>query len=103
MPRILRWSFVFAWMWPARLAFGGAFAAWMTYEWKRWPNGSPFFGPIGMIWYGGASWASLILCAISLAMLLAFLLKPHTSTAVISVVGTINWLFWGVMADGIGC
>jgi len=36
-------------------------------------------------------------------MLFAFLLEPHAVTALISLPGAVNWLFWGVMALGIGC
>ena len=59
--------------------------------------------PVGIIWYNGIGVESVVLCTISLAMLFAFLLEPHAVTALISLPGAVNWLFWGVMALGIGC
>lgn len=100
-----RWSIVLcaAWLWPARLACVGAFAAWMVFEWRQWPNGSPLLGPLGIMWYNGFDGESLVFTVISLAMLFAFLLKPHWITAVMTLLGGLNWLFWGVAAVGIGC
>ena len=89
--------------WLARLGCPVAFGALMVIEWNRWPNGSPLLGPVGIIWYNGIGVESVVLCAISLAVLFAFLLKPHAVTALISLLGGMNWLFWGVMALGIGC
>jgi hypothetical protein len=60
-------------------------------------------GPLGIIWYNGIGGESLALAALSLVALFAFLLKPHAATALISMLGVVNWLFWGVMALGIGC
>src|SRR5262245_19250835 len=87
----------------ARVLCAGAFAALLIWEWSRWPNGSPLLGPLGIIWYNSISGESLALAALSLIALFAFLLKPHAATALISVLGVVNWLFWGVMALGIGC
>ena len=104
-PASSRWRIVSgsAWLWLARLTCGGAFAALMVYEWNCWPNGSPLLGPLGIIWYNGSGAESLVLCAISLAMVFAFLFKPHAITAAISLLGGLNWLFWGVVGAGIGC
>jgi hypothetical protein len=74
----------------------------MVREWNRWPNGSPLLGPLGIIWHNGLA-EGLVPCAISLALLFAFLFRPHWITAMISVFGVLNWLFWGVVATGIGC
>jgi len=89
----------------ARVAFGCAFAALIAYEWGRWPNGSTsvLLGPVGIIWYGGRSCGDLLLCGISAVLVLAVAMKPHPITAVVSFFGTLNWLFWGVVAKGIGC
>lgn len=93
-----------AWLWlPLRLALTGAWILWMFQEWRRWPNGSPVLGPLGLAWYGGFDWPTIVFCAISAVALLAFLLKPHPVTAFISILGALNWLFWGKMAEGIGC
>lgn len=86
-----------------RLMCAAAFPASMVFEWRRWPDGSPLLGPLGIIWYNGIDGESIVLCAISLVMVFAFLMKPHMVTAVISLLGAMNWLFWGVMALGIGC
>jgi hypothetical protein len=103
--RSLRWSGVPrpAWLWPARLACTGAFAALMGYEWTHWPNGSPLLGPLGIVWYNGMDVATLVLCAGSLAMAFAFLLKPHPAMAVLSLLGGGNWWLWGVLAVSMGC
>jgi hypothetical protein len=98
-----RYALGFGWLWPARLTCAGAFAALVILEWNRWPNVSPVLGPLGMLWYGGLDVQAIMFCAISLAILFAFLLKPHPMTAMISFLGAMNWLFWGVMALGIGC
>jgi hypothetical protein len=87
----------------ARLGCATAFGGLMVFEWFRWPNGSPLLGPVGLIWYNGLGFTSLALCAISLAMLSAFLFRPNTVTGLISLLGGLNWVFWGVMAKGIGC
>jgi hypothetical protein len=92
-----------AWLWLARVTCGGVFVGSMAYEWTHWPNGSPVLGPLGMIWYGFVNGENLALCTISLAMLFAFLIKPHTITAAISLLGMVNWLFWGILAQGVGC
>lgn len=86
-----------------RLIWAVAFLVLVVFEWNRWPNGTPLLGPLGMVWYNGIGRDSIVLCAVSLAMVFAFLFKPHTVTAVISVLGVMNWLFWGVLALGIGC
>ncbi len=91
------------WLWLARVTFILAFAALMIYEWNRWPNGSPLLGPIGVIWYNGFEEGIIVFCAISLIAVFACLLKPNEMTAAISFIGILNWLFWGVMALGIGC
>jgi hypothetical protein len=90
-------------LWVARLMFGGAVVGVMIYEWNRWPNGSRWLGPVGFIWYNGAGCFELPLCAFSLALLFAFLLRPHPISAVISLFGVVNWLCWGEVAKGIGC
>ncbi len=92
-----------AWLWLARITFGGAFATLMVFEWNRWPNGSAWLGPLGFVWYQFHDAKTLALCAISAAAVLAFFLKPHVITAVVSSFGLLNWLFWGVVAKGIGC
>jgi hypothetical protein len=86
-----------------RLTAVGVFVASMAYEWGSGPNGGPLLGPLGLIWYGGLSAGSFVLCAISVTLLIAFLIKPHIATAVISILGAINWLFWGMAVLGIGC
>ncbi len=86
-----------------RLMCAGAFLALMVFQWNRWPDGSPLLGPLGITWYNGIDGGTIVLCAISLVMVFAFLFKPHIVTAVISLLGAMNWLFWGVMALGIGC
>ncbi|HEY7427928.1 MAG TPA: hypothetical protein VH682_27090 [Gemmataceae bacterium] len=80
-----------------------AFAALMVYEWNRWPDGSFLLGPFGLLWYYGFGCEGVALCAISLAMLFAFFLRPNSIMARVSLFGGMNWLFWGVMAQGIGC
>jgi hypothetical protein len=91
------------WLWLARFACGGLFGWLMVYEWNCWPNGTALLGPLGIIWYNGFRDQILVFCVVSLVALFAFLLKPNKLTAVISVIGLVNWLFWGVMALGIGC
>lgn len=87
----------------ARLGCAWGFCVWMFIEWLVWPNGSALLGPIGIVWYNGIGLDSFVLCTASWAMLFAFLCRPHVVTALISLVGAANWLFWGVMALGIGC
>lgn len=89
--------------WLVRLVCAAAFSALMTVEWKRWPDGSPLLGPLGIVWYNGIGMESAAICAISLAMLFAFPMKPGLITALVSLVGAVNWFFWGVVALGIGC
>jgi len=86
-----------------RLTVSVAFPVLIIYEWKRWPNGSEWLGPFGMMWYNGFDVASLIIILVSLIMLLAFLIKPKPLTGLISMLGFINWIFWGMVAQGIGC
>jgi hypothetical protein len=78
-------------------------AATMVYEWKHWPDGSPLLGPLGIIWYNGFDGEGFVLCVISVALVFTFFLKPHAVTTVLFLLGILNWLFWGIMAQGIGC
>lgn len=75
----------------------------MEYEWTRWPDGSLLLGPLGLIWYDGLRPDNLTLCGLSVAMVFAFLIRPHSASAAVSLLGVLNWLFWGVVALGIGC
>jgi hypothetical protein len=93
----------FAWPCIARLAFTVAFAALMLYEWMIWPNGSAFLGPLGLIWYNGITVESTALCAASLALVFAFIIRPHVVTAGLSMLGVVNWVALGELAKGIGC
>jgi hypothetical protein len=90
-------------LWLARVVFGGAFVALMLYEWSRWPNGRALLGPLGLVWYDHGSAEGLILYVLSIAMLFAFLLRPNGGMALVSLLGLLNRIFWGVMAEGIGC
>jgi len=77
------------------------FSVLVVFEWNRWPNGSTLLGPIGFVWYGqpaGWFWAALFA-----AMMLAFPWKPTPKTAFVALIGVFLWLFFGVLADGIGC
>lgn len=89
--------------WLVRLVFAAGFGALITAEWKSWPNGSPLLGPFGIVWYNGIGIESAAICAISLALLFAFPVKPGVITALVSFVGAVNWFFWGLVALGIGC
>ncbi|MFT3880328.1 MAG: hypothetical protein QM703_11790 [Gemmatales bacterium] len=101
----VNWSLVSQsfWFWMARLTLVPAFAVFIVFEWRRWPNGSQWLGPLGMLWYSGHDVSNLILVMISLVLLFAFLIKPHPLTALISMLGILNWTFWGMVAEGIGC
>jgi hypothetical protein len=74
----------------------------MAYEWYRWPDGSVFLGPLGLIWYNGLEIDGLIISAVSVCALFAFPVMPRSITAAISLFGMLNWVFWGFMALGIG-
>jgi hypothetical protein len=89
--------------WLLRLAAAGAFVAWMAYEWRRWPNGSAMLGPLGLIWYQGPDGFSLAATCVLLPAVLAFPLKPHPVTAVLSLLGLGAWWLLGAVAKGIGC
>lgn len=99
------WSLVSQsfWFWIVRLTIATAFPLLIIYEWNRWPNGSQWLGPFGMLWYSGFDISNLMLVIISIVLLFAFLIKPHPMTALISMLGVINWTFWGMVAEGIGC
>jgi len=86
-----------------RFAAAGAFVAWMGYEWCRWPNGSAMLGPLGLIWYLGPDWFGVIATCVLLLVVLAFPLKPHPLTALLSLLGLVAWWLVGAMAKGIGC
>lgn len=105
MYRSMLWRMITSpvWLWLARLMCGVTFVALMVFEWHRWPGGSPCLGPLGFIWHNGIDTENLVLCVISLAMVFAFVLKPHALTALISLLGGVNWLFWGSLALTIGC
>jgi len=92
-----------SWFWIVRLTVAAAFAFLIIYEWKRWPNGSQWLGPFGLMWYNGFDVAGLILIVVSLALLFAFLIKPNPITALISMLGIINWIFGGAVSEVIGC
>jgi hypothetical protein len=95
--------FVSAWHWLAGFMFGVVFAGIQIFEWNRWPNGSALLGPLGIIWYNGLDAESLVFCVISVVLVLTFFFKPNAVTASISLFGVLNWYFWGIMAQGIGC
>jgi hypothetical protein len=91
------------WLQAARIACFVGLAAWMMFEWHRWPNGSSALGPLGLVWYGESGIQSLLLCSISVLLVLAFLIRPNAFTAVISALGAFHWAFWGTIALGAGC
>lgn len=107
----VNWSLVSQslWFWIMRLTVVALFPLLIVYEWKRWPNGSQWLGPFGLMWYSGGEFhvagliLGLLLIVVSLGFLFAFLIKPHPITALISMLGVINWTFWGMVAEGIGC
>jgi|GEM_PF-3814255 hypothetical protein len=86
-----------------RLSLGMAFVFAMVCVWICSPNGNPLLGPLQLLGYNGVTVESLVFCAVSLAVFFAFLIKPHIITAVISILGGMNWLFWGLVVPGIGC
>jgi hypothetical protein len=94
-PKADRWKWV-------RLALTVIpFTILMIFEWNRWPNGSGLLGPIGFVWYQQASgWFWAIIFA---GMMLTFPWKPSPKTALLAIIGALLWVFFGVLADGIGC
>jgi hypothetical protein len=84
-----------------RFAFSIGFFALMAYEWNRWPNGNVLLGPLGLIWYNGLEIETLVLSGASMGAVLAFVVKPHFICATVSILGVLNWFFWGLMVQGI--
>lgn len=88
---------------PLRAACLGGFVGVMAWEWRRWPNGSPLIGPLGLIWYGLTDPGTVLLTVISALCAILVLVWPHWVACLISLLGLVNWVFWGMMAQGIGC
>jgi hypothetical protein len=86
-----------------RVAVVAVAADWLAYEWRRWPNGSAMLGPLGLVWYNGPTVGNLAYCAVGLALVLAYPMRPGALTAALSAFGLLLWVFLGVMAEGIGC
>lgn len=86
-----------------RVGAVGSFLVFMAYEWQQWPNGSPWLGPLGLIWYFGVDACSLAPCLVLFLLIVSFPFRPRTLTAVASAIGLLAWRAIGVIAQGIGC
>jgi hypothetical protein len=60
----------------ARVAAVALAAGWLAYEWQRWPNGTALLGPLGLVWYNGPTAGNLACCAVGLALVLGYLVRP---------------------------
>jgi hypothetical protein len=85
-----------AWTTAIALAMG-----YLRTEWTLAPNASGLLGPLWIAWYGGV--AGWILAIVLLPSVLAFLLKPHPITALISSIAFALWLFLGMVGRATGC
>lgn len=77
--------------WLVRAVSVAAFAVLMSWEWSRWPNGTPLLGPLGIVWYNGWGADNLALLVLSFLALAAYLGKPNIVTGVISGLGVVSF------------
>ncbi|MEZ5942709.1 MAG: hypothetical protein R3C18_15050 [Planctomycetaceae bacterium] len=87
----------------SRLTYLVVLGAVIAFGFSDYPMARIALGPIGLIGFVEIGNATVVICAYSLLMLVAFPLKPNWLTAVVSGAGTLNWMFWGLMVLGIAC
>ena|SRR6266851_4179501 len=81
------------------------FCALMYSEWLHKNQASFLFGPLHCatdvapenVRFG------IFLSIVLVPMMFAYLVKPHWTTAVLSLIGILSWLFLGVICEGISC